>query len=364
MSTRLVVKRHDLRAFQWAESPATAMSDGDVRLCIDTFALTSNNITYAALGDVMNYWQFFPTGDAETGCVPVWGFASVIESRCPGIDVGERFYGYWPIGDEIVLQATGVHSGGFTDGAEHRQALHPIYNQYVRCSADPGYRADREAQQALLRPLFATSFLIDDFLSDNGFFGAGTVVMSSASSKTAYGTAFCLARRQAVTVVGLTSPGNAEFTRALGCYDDVLCYDDIATALPETASVYVDFSGSADVRAAVHRRLGDQLTYSCSVGATHWDALGGGGDLPGTAPVLFFAPEQARKRIADWGQAGFQEQMAAAWTAFMEPVTNAEHPWLTVVTGQGRDAIERSYLALLDGTVPASEGHILSLTER
>ncbi|MBB3605314.1 hypothetical protein FHT40_004998 [Mycolicibacterium sp. BK556] len=361
MTTRLVVQRNDIRAFQWTESPAVTLNDGDVRLRIDTFALTSNNITYAALGDAMNYWQFFPTGEPATGCVPVWGFASVIESRCPGVEVGERFYGYWPIGDEIVLQATGVHPGGFTDGAEHRQALHPIYNQYVRCSADPGYRADREAQQALLRPLFATSFLIDDFLADNGFFGANTVVMSSASSKTAYGTAFCLAQRKAVTVVGLTSPGNADFTRALGCYDDVVVYEDIATALPETASAYVDFSGSGSVRSAVHRRLGDQLAYSCAVGATHWDGMGGGDDLPGPAPVLFFAPEQARKRIAEWGPEQFQANMAGAWTAFMEPVTNAEHPWLTVVTGQGRDAVERSYTALLDGTVPASEGHILSV---
>jgi hypothetical protein len=364
MTTRLVVQRNDLRAFHWVDSPATALDDGEVRLRIDAFALTSNNITYAALGDAMNYWQFFPTGDPNTGHVPVWGFASVVESRCPGVEVGERFYGYWPIGDDIVLQPEGVHPGGFTDGAEHRRALHPIYNQYVRCSADPGYVADREAQQALLRPLFATAFLIDDFLADNGFFGASTVILSSASSKTAYGTAFCLAQRRggadAVTVVGLTSPGNADFTRALGCYDEVLCYDDVAS-LPDVASVYVDFSGNPAVRGAVHRRLGDQLAYSCLVGATHWDALGGGDELPGPAPVLFFAPEQAGKRIAEWGPAGFQERMATAWTAFMEPVTNGEHPWLTVVTGQGRDALEQSYLALLDGTVPANEGHMLSI---
>ena len=207
------------------------------------------------------------------------------------------------------------------------------------CSADPGYAPDREAQQALLRPLFATAFLIDDFLADNTYFVADTVVLSSASSKTAYGTAFCLAQRRgttdAVTVVGLTSPANAEFTRALGCYDEVLCYDDIATTLPEVASVYVDFSGDPAVRGAVHRRLGDRLAYSCLVGATHWDALGGDDELPGPAPILFFAPDQAGKRIADWGPAEFQEQMAEAWTEFMEPVTNAEKPWLTVVSGPG-----------------------------
>ncbi|WP_445167009.1 DUF2855 family protein [Mycolicibacterium sp. Dal123E01] len=360
MTTRMVVQRNDLRTVHWAESPTSPLADGEVRLGIDTFALTSNNVTYAAFGEAMNYWQFFPTGDASTGCVPVWGFASVVESRCPGVEVGERFYGYWPIGDDIVLQPEGVHPGGFSDGAEHRRTLHAVYNQYVRCSADPGYVSEREAQQALLRPLFATSFLIDDFLADNGFFGATTVIMSSASSKTAYGTAFCLAQRRAVTVVGLTSPANAEFTRALGCYDEVLVYADIAT-LPDAPSVYVDFSGDSAVRTEVHGRLGDRLTYSCAVGGTHWDALGGGGNLSGPAPVLFFAPEQARKRIAEWGQAEFQGRMAAAWTAFMEPVTSAEQPWLTVVTSQGRDAIERCYAALLDGTVPASEGHILSV---
>ncbi|NTY62320.1 DUF2855 family protein [Mycolicibacterium sphagni] len=360
MTARFVVQRNDLRNTQWAESPTAALDDGEVRLRIDAFALTSNNITYAALGDAMNYWQFFPTGDPATGHVPVWGFASVVESRCPGVEVGERFYGYWPIGDDIVLRPEGVHPGGFTDGAEHRRALHPIYNQYVRCSADPGYAADREAQQALLRPLFATAFLIDDFLADKGYFDASAVILSSASSKTAYGTAFCLAqRRSAVKVVGLTSPANAEFIRALGCYDDVLLYDDIATALPEAASVYVDFSGDPAVRGAVHRRLGDRLAYSCLVGATHWDALDGGGELPGPAPVLFFAPDQAGKRIAEWGPAAFQERMAAAWTAFMEPVTDDEKPWLTVVSGQGRHAVEQTYTALLDGTVPANEGHIL-----
>jgi NADPH:quinone reductase-like Zn-dependent oxidoreductase len=361
MTTSFMVQRNDLRTTHWEESPAPSLDDGQVRLRVDAFALTSNNITYAALGDVMNYWQFYPTGDPATGHIPVWGFASVVESRCPGIEVDERFYGYWPIADEVILQATAVHPGGFADGAQHRRGLHAVYNQYVRCSADPGYRSDREAQQALLRPLFATSFLIDDFLADNDFFGAQTVILSSASSKTAYGTAFRLAQRGGgVTVVGLTSPANAEFTRSLGCYDDVVLYDDVAS-VPQVASVYVDMSGDTAVRTAVHRRLGDLLAYSCAVGATHWDSLGGGGDLPGPPPQLFFAPEQARKRAAEWGADVLQERMASAWTAFMARIDDAEHPWMTVVKRQGRDAVEKTYLALLDGTVPASEGHILSV---
>jgi hypothetical protein len=36
-------------------------------------------------------------------------------------------------------------------------------------------------------------------------------------------------------------------------------------------------------------------------------------------------------------------------------------PWLQVVAGQGRKAIESTYSALLDGKVPANEGRILAV---
>ena len=361
VTTRLVVQRHDIRQTRWEDITPPDLEDGAVRMRIDRFALTSNNITYAAFGDLMNYWQFFPTGDPATGCVPVWGFASVAESRCPGVDDSERFYGYFPLADEVVLHPRPVDDGGFVDSAEHRRTLHPIYNRYVRCAADPGYVPAFEAHQALLRPLFSTSFLLDDFLDGNHFFGATTVILSSASSKTAYGTAFCLARRtDTVRVVGLTSPANLDFTRSLGCYDDVITYDESA-ALPEADSVYVDFSGSGSVRAAVHRRLGDHLTYDCAVGGTHWDALGGHDELPGPPPVLFFVPDWAAKRSEQWGPTGLLERIGGAWIAFMEPVTRPESPWLTVVAGEGRDAVDACYTALLDGAVPAREGHVLSV---
>ena len=155
------------------------------------------------------------------------------------------------------------------------------------------------------RPLFTTSFLIDDFLADNGFFGAGEVLVSSASSKTAYGLGFCLAARRAagggVPSVGLTSPANLAFTAGLGCYDDVIAYADVTRLSPEVAAVYVDMSGDAALRATIHGHWRDRLAYSCSVGGTHWEGLGSGKGLPGPRPVLFFAPAQAKKRVADWG---------------------------------------------------------------
>jgi len=313
MTATFTVGRTDLRRTRWEEPPAVPLVAGAVRMRVDRFALTSNNITYGAFGEGMSYWSFFPTGDASTGCIPVWGFATVVESRCEGVAVGERFYGYYPIADEVVLHPAAVDAQRFVDGAPHRRELHGIYNQYLRCSSDPLYRPEDEDVLALYRPLFTTSFLIDDFLADNAFFGAREVLVSSASSKTAYGLGFCLAARRSagggVPGIGLTSPANVAFTEGLGCYDEVIAYADVTRLSPEVAAVYVDMSGDATLRATVHGHWRDRLAYSCSVGGTHWEGLGGGKGLAGPRPILFFAPAQGKKRVADWGPQGFQDRL-------------------------------------------------------
>ena len=84
------------------------------------------------------------------------------------------------------------------------------------------------------------------------------------------------------------------------------------------------------------------------------------GDVP-PRPVLFFAPDQIRKRVAEWGAGGLEKRLAAAWAGFVERVAEADRPWLRVVAGEGREAIERTYAELLDGRVPADEGRVLSL---
>jgi hypothetical protein len=365
MTTMFTVGRADLRRTRWREADPAALGPGEARLRIDLFALTSNNVTYGAFGESMRYWDFFPTGSADTGCIPVWGFATVSESRVEGIDVGERFYGYWPMADEVVLAPVRVVDTGFVDGAAHRRELPEVYNRYLRCSADPMYRREHEAMTALLQPLFITSFLIDDFLADNGFFGAETLLVSSASSKTAYGLGFCLARRRGEPgtpkVVGLTSSANLPFTRALGCYDDIVAYADVASLPTDARTVYVDMSGDAALRAAIHGHWGEQLAYSCSVGGTHWQALGSGKGLPGPRPVLFFAPAQIKKRVGDWGAVELQRRIAAAWQAFIARVGDARSPWLSVVAGHGRATVEATYAALLEGQVPAAEGRVLRL---
>ena len=102
-----------------------------------------------------------------------------------------------------------------------------MYNRYVLCATDPWHRPDDEPVLALYRPLFTTSFMLDDFIAENQAFGADRVVLSSASSKTAHALAFLLAARGGLKVVGLTSRRNADFVGGLGCYRSVVSYDDI-----------------------------------------------------------------------------------------------------------------------------------------
>jgi len=370
---RFQVSRSNLRVSRLVPDPdapgARPLAEGEARLRIDGFALTSNNITYASFGEAMKYWDFFPTGDAAWGNIPVWGFAEVLESRAEGVGVGERCYGYWPMGCWLVVQPARAGKHGFIDGAAHRAALPAVYNQIQRCAADPAYVAEQEAQQALLRPLFITSFLIDDFLDDAQYFGAQQVLLSSASSKTAFGTAFCLSLRRgqpgAPRVVGLTSSANVGFCASLGCYDEVLAYDALGATDRSVPSVYVDFAGNAALRRSIHEHYGAALRYSCSVGGTHWDELGGGRDLPGPRPVLFFAPAQITKRSAappaGWGAAELQARIAAAWAAFMKPVNDPAAPWLRVRSARGPQAVHEACLALLDGKVDARDGLMLSL---
>jgi hypothetical protein len=356
-----VVSRPDLRRSAFVpgrHSAESTLDPGQVLVRIDRFAFTANNVTYGAVGDMIGYWRFFPA-EAGWGRLPVWGFGDVVRSRHDQIATGERLYGYYPISTHLVLQPDHVSPTSFVDASAHRAELPPIYNQYTRVAADPTYDRRYEAEMALFRPLFTTSFLLDDFLADNAFFGARSVVLSSASSKTALGLASLLsrARRRECSVVGLTSPGNTVFVSRTGYYASVLPYDQLASLPRETPTVFVDFAGNGGVVSGVHRHFGANLRYSCQVGLTHWDKMAPTADLPGPAPVLFFAPDQARRRIGDWGAAGFQTRVGESMREFLGSAAG----WLRVVEGRGQGAIESVYRAMLEGRADPAEGHVLSL---
>ncbi len=334
---------------------------GEVRLRLDRFGLSANNITYAVMGDLMRYWDFFPY-DGNLGDqwrkMPVWGFATATESLSDAVHVGERVFGYFPWSTELIVTPGRSDETGFSDMALHRSALPHVYNRYARNATDPLYSEQGEELLMLLRPLFTTSFVVVDFFIDNDRFGAATAIVSSASSKTAIGSAMLLAELEGLEVIGLTSAANVEFCRSLGCYDEVLTYDDV-DQLPKHSSVYFDVAGRRDVTAKVHHHLGDLLGWSMIIGDTHWDAAETPQEhLPGPKPELLFAPVQIAKRRTDWGRDGFEQAVGAAWERCLPKFAN----FITIAPVTGPGDMQRAYAELVDGRVDPTIGMICQFT--
>src|SRR5260370_3502812 len=207
--------------------------------------------------------------------------------------IGERLFGYFPMATHLVIEAADVTKRGLRDAAAHRQGVAPVYTAYARVSGDPAFAGRQGDYQALLRPLFMLSFLVDDFLAENALFGARGVMLSSASSKTAFGLAHLLhTLRKEVRVIGLTSAANTDFVRSLGCYDEVVTYDAV-TSLPSDAPVaFVDMAGNSELRATLHRHFGDQMKYSGRIGLTHRSSSPDEPELPGAKPAWVLTPHQ------------------------------------------------------------------------
>lgn len=349
------VRRTEWSQTRFVESPLPDLAPGQVLFRVDRFALTANNVSYALSGDMLGYWRFFPCQDGW-GRVPVMGFADVVRSTHAGVAEGTRCFGFYPMARHLVIEPGAVSAAQIVDAAPHRAGLAPVYAQYLPTSGDALYGAAREDQILLMRGLFMTSFLAEDFLAQQGYRGARSVLISSASSKTAIALAFQVKQAGRARAIGLTSARNAAFVGSLGFYDEVVLYDAIDSLRVEPAA-FVDMAGDGAVTAAVHRRFGDALAYDCTIGATHWSAPRGAADLPGPKPEFFFAPAQVAKRSKEWGPQALGERLGAAWTKFCD----ASDAWLRVVRASGRDALRAAWLDTLAGRSDPAEGRILSL---
>lgn len=347
----MAVARDDLSRTALLEGEIPEIGAGEALLRVDRVGVTANNVTYGVLGEALRYWEFFPTRSGW-GLVPLWGFAEVVASAADGVPIGGRVYGYLPPASHLVVRPGRADERGFRDESTHRAALPSPYNAYALTAGDPAYEADRENIQVLYRPLFLTSFVLADQLEDNGFHGADVVAVSSASSKTAYGTAFQL-RGKGKEVVGLTSPDNVAFTESLGCYDRVLAYDDAHRLDAAVPTAYLDFAGSAALRTGLHEHLGERLVRDVIIGVTHQDPTR---TPPSRRTAVFFAPDQVRKRVGDWGREGFDQRFGEAWRRFAPTVEG----WVDVVERHGPEELRAVWLDVLSGRSAPKAGHILT----
>lgn len=358
----VLIRRNDLSAtlvVPGSVGAETEPGEGQILLALDRFALSANNVSYAAAGDMLGYWNFFPADDPTYGRVPVWGFAIVLKSRHPGITEGERIFGFWPMSTHAVLTPSAVEVGTFAEAGPVRAALHPWYNRYFRCGGDPLYDEARRDLQPGLWALFMTGWLLDDFLAEHRYFGGEQVVVASASSKTAYSFASSASRSSdhEVAVVGLTSAGNRSFVADLGVYDQIITYDDLASLRSDRRTVFIDIAGNASVRLAVHERYGDDLVHSCLVGGTHQGAGATEAALPGPAPQFFFVPDHSEGRAAEWGRDEFTSRFVAAWRPFVEDASTR----LQIDCRQGVESIESAYLDVLTGKVGPQTSVLVAL---
>ena len=360
MLTEFWVDRTDYRHTQVMRGNIPQPGEGQILVAIDKFAMTANNVTYAAAGNLFGYWQFYPTGEDPWGKVTVWGIGEVISSQLKEIDVGERLYGLFPMSSHVLMTPGDVTDRGFTDVVPHRQALPGLYNQYARTRSEPVAWQVLEDQRCVFFPLFMTGYVIADLLLHSDWCGAQQAVIGSASSKTGFSAAaFIRAAGFDGTVVGLTGEQNAPFAEGLGCYDEVIPYPQLE-ALSNQPSVYVDIAGDVDVRSRLHRHLEGHAVRTLLVGATHWDQFAksvDGGALPGSEPEVFFAPAQIEKRDAEWGRGAIMSKAYAASTALVQQLA----PSLVMESYSGVEACDAIWQGLLDNQISGQRGIIMSL---
>jgi len=331
------------------------LAPGQARLAIGRFALTANNATYATFGRAMRYWDFFPAVDGS-GRLPVWGFATVTDSRAEGLGPGARVWGFLPAASHLTVTPADPQPRGFSDAAPHRADLPAVYNHYAidRIPDTPG----RETARALFEPQFLTAVLLALHLRRTAE-GAQAIAITSASSKTALALAALLRADPipGVAIEGLTAPANLGFVAGSGLYDRTAAYDDLS-ALPDTIPrLIVDIAGSAPVNRALHARLGDRLTGNIRVGGAHRADSAPAADLPGPRPRFFFAPDALRTVRADMGAQALADRIAAG----REAVARMAEALITPRRLHGPEGALQGWQALLANTVPPDTGLIVDL---
>ncbi|KAG8755777.1 hypothetical protein FRC14_003677 [Serendipita sp. 396] len=378
-----------------------------VLLKVDRFGFSANNVTYGVLGEDphFRYFDFHAapnttqTSPKTHGVIPVWGFATVVQSTHKDIAVGERIFGYMGMSRYLLLPVEDiVNKYNFYVPRPHLPADRRPYNQMTRCASDPLYDAQREDENMIFRPLFWTSFWCEDWLHSIGLMDSvDNILISSASAKTAYSLAFVLGlRRRYGTValpkseewvkvegkkgepkphlVGLTSKRNLEFTKSLGLYDQVLVYEDLEDLQrEERAWVYVDVAGNYALNQRVVKHFGSNMVKGVSLGMSHPESTQSSTSesFANHNPRLemFFMVEWLAERRKTTSVKEIARLQLGGWDALMRTC----HQWMTIerVWWSGargwldstKDVIE-VYQECVNGEVGPDVGLILSMWEK
>ncbi|KAJ3348811.1 hypothetical protein HDU83_001013 [Entophlyctis luteolus] len=301
--------------------------------------------------------------------MPVWGLGTVIQSNHDVVKAGSRIYGYFPAASHTDLVPDVVTPMRFTVRRPQLPADRAVYNVYEFCATDPLYNRETENELIVMRPLWMTSFLLSDYIDLNSSFGATTILVTSASSK----TAFCFAQLVSVLpasrrprVVGLTSARNVPFVQSLKFYDEVIDYAAVSDHLSATAvgaggAIIVDVAGDAKLTRRIIDAVGgaDHVRKVVGVGFAHVDlgasaveAAGSSGKVKAGSGIglavdkeVFFAPKWFIKRTGELGSQQFSKKIRAGWMLMMGSINK----WVNVHEVTTPAEFRQLYLDMLEG---------------
>lgn len=352
----IIVSKTDYHDTSVRERPKAVLKPGQVRLTIDKFALTANNVSYAVFADFAGYWNFFPSDADGYGRVPYWGFADVTESLCETVPAGTRVYGYIPASSDLVVEPAALDPFGFTDASAHRADLPAFYNRYHLTKTDIAYVEAFEDMQMLVRPLYATGWLLDDMLMSRET-PPSQVIVTSASSKTAMAYGLKAREREGLTLTGLTSARNADFVRSTGIYDHVVTYDALDDLPKINPTILCDFYGDAGLRQRASEALGDHMNANVAIGGTNWNAPRPEDAASGPTAEFFFAPSHADLCAKRMGGEAFVKALNSDMVNVYPTMQNL----VTPEKRTGAEAMINAWEETLNGEISPKTGLIISL---
>jgi len=300
------------------------LAHGQILVRVQKLILTSNTVTYAVAGRLpaLNYFGHFPYPDKRLAACPAWGYGIVAESDCVDIPTGTRIKGCFTLAPWVVLTPSPVKRSTFKDTVFHRQKMPEIYATYQIQT-----KAIEESMENFMVSgglLFSTGW---GCAAQGSLAGADTMVLTSASSRTAIGAAFA-AKHHAWynTVIGVTSPRNVAFVRRQGLYDVVVTYDEInsLSCTPTMKVAVFDMAGSIRHKRALRQRFANAVVDYALVGMTNVDAESIAGQRQqvdsngGASESGFFVTHAIDKAACQWGRKITNRMIMEAQNAFAQ----------------------------------------------
>jgi hypothetical protein len=154
--------------------PTTPLPPSSIRVRASLLSLTSNNLTYALLGDMLHWWDTYPVPpDAPApysdrtawGIVPAWGFATVLESTIPEITSETKIWGYWPASAHVVDLTLSKNKDDpethWIETSSHRAAVLPLYNRYIILTSTG---EARHAWESAVRPIWQCGYVLSEYV--------------------------------------------------------------------------------------------------------------------------------------------------------------------------------------------------------